>query len=118
MLSQGQCRQLRETLLECGERFGEGHAHRTPQAEGGVGAWHVPLAAGGHFWKMVFSDGRCWLASGELAPGAFYGLWRDYPQPWSTNPAKLPSQLSYTWPGRTGETAFTPDLFLHSADEC
>ena len=36
----------------------------------------------------------------------------------STNPAKLPSQLSYTWPGRTGETAFTPDLFLHSADEC
>ena len=84
----------------------------------GIGAWHVPLAAGLHSWKMVYSDGRCWLASGELAPGAFYGLWRDYPQPWSTNPAKLPSQLSYTWPGRTGETAFTPDLFLHSADEC
>ena len=41
MLSQDQCRQLRETLLECGERFGEGHAHRTPQAEGGIGAWHV-----------------------------------------------------------------------------
>jgi len=41
VLSPDQCRQLRETLLECGERFGEGHAHRTPQAEGGIGAWHV-----------------------------------------------------------------------------
>jgi len=41
VLSASQCEQLRQVLLACAERFGEGHSHRTPQAEGGVGAWHV-----------------------------------------------------------------------------
>jgi hypothetical protein len=31
VLTPAQCRQARETLLTCAERFGEGHSHRTPQ---------------------------------------------------------------------------------------
>jgi ectoine hydroxylase-related dioxygenase (phytanoyl-CoA dioxygenase family) len=41
VLDAGQCGQLRETLLECARRFGEGHNHRTPTAADGVGAWHI-----------------------------------------------------------------------------
>lgn len=41
VLSVPQCQQLRETLLQCRELFGEGHTHRTPNAPGQVGAWHV-----------------------------------------------------------------------------
>lgn len=41
VLTPPQCEQARATLLQASERFGEGHSHRTPQAEGGVGARHV-----------------------------------------------------------------------------
>ena len=85
----------------------------------GLGGWHVALTMGLHEFAFDYADGRCANPrTGELAPGSFYGLWQDYPQPWVTNTRRVPSQLTYTWPGRTGETAFTPDLFGHKTGAC
>ena len=84
---------------------------------GGAGAWHASLAQGQHEFAIVFTDGRCRTASGASAAGSFYGLWRDYPQPWSTWDGQ-PSALTFTAPGETARKPLTSDLFSRRSGAC
>eukprot|EP01052_Picozoa_sp_SAG31_P018193 SAG31_NODE_1278_length_9041_cov_3.415231_1_plen_2946_part_10 len=83
----------------------------------GLGAWHVSLVKGPHSFRCVYTDGRCFTSASTLVPGAFYGLWQDYPQPWSTNTAPL-SALSYIPPGATTPQSLGADLFKHDPSTC
>ena len=86
----------------------------------GVGAWHASLEKGPHAFSMVHTDGRCWQHDGtslRLVNGAFYGLWSDYGQPWSTY-GEAPSALQYVAPGATTRQPLHPALFMHDPAEC